>query len=199
MVKNKVYGILVVLLLITGVSLFSQDATDTQNQAAAVDEETLLISDTDTQAVADGAATLNTFSAWDFIRMILVLGGVLVFIYLIFFFLKKAGNPRIVSGSTINVLSSQNLESGRSLHLVEVGPQVFLIGSGEGSVRLISEIRDKETLDTINLEKSVNDETSRTFTETFLGIFKRGVDNDTKTVVHTSGFLQKQRERLKKM
>ncbi|MCF6334889.1 MAG: flagellar biosynthetic protein FliO [Spirochaetales bacterium] len=199
MVTNKVSGILIILFFIVGVFLFPQAKPDPQNPAAAVDEETLLITDTANQGIPGETSTLNTFSAWDFIRMLLVLGGVLAFIYLIFFILKKAGSPRIISSSTISVLSSQNLESGRSLHLVEVGPQVFLIGSGEGSVRLISEITDKEALDTIKLDKSVNNESSRTFTDTFLGLFRKGGNIDSKTELPASGFLRNQRERLKKM
>jgi len=113
--------------------------------------------------------------------------------------LKKAGKPRIVSDSTINVLSTQNLESGRSLHLIEIGPQVFLIGSGESSVQLISEIKDKETLDTIKLDRSVRSESNKTFTDIFKGLFKKNESDMALARTGEISFMQKQKDRLKKM
>ena len=129
----------------------------------------------------------------------LVLAGVLAFIYLIFFLLKKAGTPKTVSDSTIKILSTQNLEAGRSLHLIEIGLQVFLIGSGESSVQLISEITEKETLDTIKLEQSHRNDDNKTFTDTFFGLFKRKNVQNSQSDSGRISYIKKQRERLRKM
>jgi flagellar protein FliO/FliZ len=216
-ITKRVFGFLIIIFFISSAWIFSEDSSadseetnvpptiseeaegDSDNEYDIVDEETLTILDTEDQAVVERSTTLNTFTVWDFVRMLLVLGGVLAFIYLIFFILKKVGNPKIVSDSTIKVLSTQNLESGRSLHLIEIGPQVFLIGSGESSVQLISEITDKETLDTIKLDQSVRNDDNKTFTNTFLGFFKRGNDEGNRPDSVQVNFLKKQRERLKKM
>ena len=216
MITKKLSGFITVLLFLTIVIVNAQDTntateetanpmTSEGNTAAddrvyqTVSEETLLILDADDPLAVENTAALNTFSAWDFIRMLLVLGAVLGFIYFIFFLLKKAGKPKIISDSTINVISTQNLESGRSLHLIEIGPQVFLIGSGEGSVQLISEITEKETLDTIKLDKSIRTDSNKTFTDVFRGLFKKdnAVINQTKPV--ELSFMKKQRDRLKHM
>ena len=212
MIRKKIFGLILILLLGTVPLIFAQDNSSTTSEAglstqvspvsdnnASVSEESLLISD---PVSPDGTAvstSLNTFSVWDFVRMILVLAGVLLLIYFIFFLLKRAGKPKIVSDSTINVISSQNLESGRSLHLVEIGPQVFLIGSGEGSVRLITEIENKETLDTIKLEKSINNQEPKTFTDIFRGFFKKGNISLAEIKTEQKGFMRKQRDRLKNM
>ena len=199
MITKKVYGFLILLFLISAIFMFAQEQENDTNITDQIDEATLAIQDAENQETVERGTTLNTFSAWDFVRMLLVLGGVLAFIYFIFFLLKKAGNPKIVSDSTINVISTQNLESGRSLHLIEIGPQVFLIGSGESSVQLISEITDKETLDTIKLNQSVGNDHKKTFTDTFIGLFKRESDQKNQPDSGQISFLQKQRERLRKM
>ena len=212
MISKKMSGLLLVLLLgslffvsaqdnssVTAETAVTSNVNPSPENNAPVSEESLLISDPVNLHGTDVTSPLNTFSVWDFVRMLLVLAGVLLLIYFIFFLLKRAGKPKIVSDSTINVISSQNLESGRSLHLVEIGPQVFLIGSGEGSVRLITEIDNKETLDTIKLEKSKNMPESKTFTDLFKGFFKKGNTGLTEIKTEQKGFMRKQRDRLKNM
>lgn len=164
-----------------------------------VPEESLIILDNEDPGVLENTTALNTFSVWDFLRMLLVLGAVLGFIYFIFFLLKKAGKPKLISDSTINVISTQNLESGRSLHLIEIGPQIFLIGSGESSVQLISEITNKETLDTIKLDKSARSESNNTFTDIFRGFFKKENSSISLAKPDQVSFMKKQRERLRNM
>ena len=199
MITKKVSVFLILLFFVSSVFVFAQVRENDANITDQVDETTLAILDAENQETIERGTSLNTFSVWDFARMLLVLAGVLGFIYFIFFLLKKAGNPKIVADSTIKVISTQNLETGRSLHLIEIGPQVFLIGSGESSVQLISEITDKETLDTIRLDKSVRSDDNKTFTDTFMGLFKREhIERNQSGSSHIS-FIQKQRERLKNM
>ena len=199
MITKKISGILILLFIISAVSGFPQAVENNIDITDQVDEATLTILDAENQEIVDRSSALNTFSVWDFIRMLLVLAGVLGFIYLIFFLLKKAGAPKIVSDSTIKILSTQNLEAGRSLHLIEIGPQIFLIGSGESSVQLISEITDKETIDTIKLDESLRNEDNKTFTNIFTGLFKSEHIQKNQTDSSSIGFIRKQRERLRKM
>lgn len=176
-----------------------EETAVSENTRESVSEESLIILDTEDPGVLENTTALNTFSVWDFMRMLLVLGAVLGFIYFIFFLLKKAGKPKIISDSTINVISTQNLESGRSLHLIEIGPQIFLIGSGESSVQLISEITNKETLDTIKLDKSARSESNNTFTDIFRGFFKKENSSISLAKPDQVSFMKKQRERLRNM
>ncbi|MEA1911271.1 MAG: hypothetical protein U9N32_06290, partial [Spirochaetota bacterium] len=80
----------------------SRDETENEKEYVSVSEESLVISDAADPEVLENTAALNTFTVWDFVRMLLVLGAVLGFIYLLFFLLKKAGKPKIISDSTIN-------------------------------------------------------------------------------------------------
>lgn len=214
MITKKLLGLLFILFLFVTVLVPSQDSEEQTEQLIIdpetsveensreynpVPEESLVIQDAADPNTLENTTTLNTFSVWDFIRMLLVLGAVLGLIYFMFFLLKKAGKSSIISDSTINVISTQNLESGRSLHLIEIGPQIFLIGSGESSVQLISEITDKETLDTIKLDKSTRSDSNNTFTDIFRGFFKKENPNITLAKTGQGSFMKKQRERLRKM
>lgn len=212
MITKKLVGLVLIFILLFTVFVIAQDAetilpetdgdvsvTENGRGYISVPEESLIIEDTENSAAVENTTSLNTFSIWDFIRMLLVLGAVIGFIYFIFFLLKKAGKPSLISDSTINIISTKNLESGRSLHLIEIGPQVFLIGSGDSSVQLISEITDKETLDTIKLDKSIRNESNKTFTDIFRGFFKK--DNSSLSLEKPGqiSFMKKQRERLRNM
>lgn len=152
------------------------EAADQENtgtaQPSAVNEEELSILDTQSPQV-ELEEGLNTFTVWDFLRMVLVLGGVIAAIYGIFFLLKRVGNPRTQPDSLINVLSTQNLQGNRSLHLVEVGNEVFLVGSAEGGVQLVSRIEESETLDAIHLYRSQLSAGTQTFQNTLKGIFSK--------------------------
>lgn len=195
------------------------EAAETTNtgteQPSAVNEEDLAIRDTQSPQV-ELEEGLNTFTVWDFLRMVLVLGGVIAAIYGVFFLLKRVGNPRTQPDSLINVLSTQNLQGNRSLHLVEVGNEIFLIGSADGGVQLVSRIEENETLDAIHLYRSQMSAGTKTFQSALKGFFSKGSAGEPQPAASgASGtqasagagsnvggsalFLQKQRERLKNM
>ncbi len=166
-----------------------------------VNEEELAINDSDTSE-SPIQGNFTAFSWWDFLRMFVVLGAVIAVIYGVFFVLKRVGNPGLQANNLINVLSTQNLQGNRSLHLVEVGNEVFLIGSSEGNVGLVSKIEDGETIDELRLYRSEMGGSGKSFQETLRGLFNREsqASESPKTQVQSgASFLQKQRERLKKM
>ena len=170
-----------------------------------VREEDLAIRDTGTPEVQlEGG--LTQFSFWDFLRMFLVLGGVIGAIYGVFFVLKRVGNPRLQGNSLISVISTQNLQGNRALHLVEVGNEVFLIGSSEGGVELVGKLEDQETLDQVKLYRSEMMAGGKSFQGSLRDIFFRGGSSESEASEEESDrsagaalFLQKQRERLKNM
>ncbi len=155
-------------------------------QPSAVNEEELTIRDTESPQV-ELEEGLNTFTVWDFLRMVLVLGGVIAAIYGIFFLLKRVGNPRTQPDSLINVLSTQNLQGNRSLHLVEVGNEVFLVGSADGGVQLVSRIEENETLDAINLYRSQVNAGTKTFQGALKGIFSKSTSTEPQPATATAG------------
>ena len=163
-------------------------------------EESLLILDAGEEADETGEVQGGPLvSSWDFLRMVLILAAVVGVIYLIFWLLKRGFRRQLPQNDLIRLLGTRSLSGNRALHLVEMGKQVFLVGSAEGSISLISEIRDRETLDTIALERSqMQNRTSQGFAQFFQSILKSGKQQGS-SVGGTVDFMKQQRQRLEKL
>ncbi len=196
MITKKIIFYSFLFALVIGQPLFSQK-TDKGAPENQIDEKTLTVDSANTQSPVLNRS-VSTFSVWDVVRMVLVLGGVLGVIYLLFFLLKKAGRPVKDSGSIINVIATKNLTNNSAVHILKVGNQYFLVGAGDGNIRLLSEITDRETLDQFKLESSGPLSQNRSFSDVIKGVFRGngGLGNVDK---ERSGFLKQQRERLKNM
>lgn len=195
--------ILGVLLLVPAFASFGQDSPEgTESDPGRPREESLLILDAaeeqpggETQEELQGAPLV---SSWDFIRMVLILAAVVGVIYLIFWMLKRGLRRQLPQNDLIRLLGTRNLSGNRALHLVELGKQVFLVGSAEGSISLISEIRDQETLDSIALERSqMGSGRPQGFAQFFQSLLKSG--NSPSSVGDTIDFMKQQRRRLEKL
>jgi flagellar biosynthetic protein FliO len=147
---------------------------------------------------APGTAAPSGVSTWDFVRMILVLAAVLGVIYLLFWLLRRGAGNKIQENGLIRVLGSRGLSGSRSLHLVEVGSSVYLVGSSDGGVELIAEITDKESLDSLRLKAAEQTPGGRrTFAQALGEIFRPA--GKPFSIGEGLGFLKGQRERLKKL
>lgn len=157
-----------------------------------MDETTLLLNEP-SNAGDQSIGAVSPFGIWDLLRMIVVLAAVVGAVYGIFYLLKRSGKGKFVQNDSIRVLGAQTLPGNRNLYLVEVGSQVFLVGSGGDSVNLISEITDKESVDTLILRAGENGTGARrSFSELVSGIFK---GNDGQSL----GYIREQRERLQRL
>jgi flagellar biosynthetic protein FliO len=186
--------------------------------AAAVNESDLLIPDSGTSAagtrqgagtgsaaVAQGSRPAGSVqpggagvSTWDFVRMLIILAGVVGVIYLLFWLLRRGSGKKIQENDLIRVLGSRSLAGNRALHLVEVGGSVYLVGASDGGVGLIAEITDKESLDSVRLKAAEeNPAARRNFAQILTEIFRPA--KRPPTLGDGIGFLKGQRERLKKL
>lgn len=112
--------------------------------------------------------------AKDYLTVVFVLVLVIILLYAVLKVIKRVGGSRIgLDNDQIKVLSTKVLKGSTALHLVEVGSQVFLIGATDNSINSISEITDKETLDTIKLESTQEEG----LTNSFLGLFNKKLKN----------------------
>src|SRR5208283_807846 len=119
--------------------------------SASTDESRIPLGNT-TAGGAPGAAPVPAatpgVSTWDFVRMLLILACVIGVIYVLFWLLRKGtARGRIQESDLIRVLGSRGLSGNRALHLVEVGSNIYLVGSSDGGVELVAEITEKESLD----------------------------------------------------
>jgi flagellar protein FliO/FliZ len=191
----------IVLLLAPLSPIQAQDGADNPGTGRPA-EESLLILDTGEEAEAGETEEVQTgplVSSWDFLRMVLILAAVVGVIYLIFWILKRGLRRQLPQNDLIRLLGTRNLTGNRALHLVEMGKQVFLVGSAEGSISLISEIRDRETLDSIALERSqIQNRGHQGFAQFFQSILKSGKQQES-SVGATIDFMKQQRRRLEKL
>ena len=86
--------------------------------------------------------------------MVLVLALVAGLIYLVVYFLRRLGKPQVEQNPHLKILASTHLGSGRYVHVVSVGKEAWLIGSGEGGVNHIAAIGDQEAVDAMALDAS---------------------------------------------
>ena len=146
---------------------------------------------------SDGITQKSMISTWDFVRMLLVLGAVIGAIYLLFFFLKRGARRKQPDNELIRLVDYQSLNGNRALHLVMVGENVYLVGSSENGVQLVSRIEDKLSIDSIRLELAQKgNQVKPNFSDFFSGMFKSGKNPNLND---TLSFMKKQRERLEEM
>ncbi len=169
-------------------------------EAQGIDEKTLLFEEDDPGQQAQPEERLNAFTAWDFIRMLLILAAVIGVIYLVFFFLKRSGRNRYQDNELFSVVGSQVLNGNKSIHIVEVGNQYFLVGAGENTVSLISEITDKESIDGLKLQLSNKTaEQRKSFKDVIFGMFRPADGQSTgSSFLDSADFIKNQRKRLKR-
>lgn len=193
MKKRILAGIFLAIICTGPAAVFAQTGELPAN------EEDIIIQDQET-AIPQGNGGLSGFGAWDIIRMVIILGCVIAAIYGIFYVIKKAGGPRFQNNDLIRIHASQALSSNTSVHLLEVGRELFLVGSAENNVQLIAPIQEKETADEIRLRLAAAGPAARkSFQEVLSGLFKGNSNGEMDDYRHPEDFLSKQRERLKNL
>ncbi len=198
MITKKCIYLLLFTLVLTMQSVTAQEQNTAGKTAVALPDEKTLTVDTEPVQQPELNRNVSSFSVWDVVRMLLVLGAVLGVIYLLFFLLKKAARPVRDSGSVIDVIATRSITGNSSVHLLKVGKQVFLVGSGDGNVRLISEITDKETLDTIELDNVPAAAGNKSFSSVIKDVFQMSGGGKTPDA-HGRSFIKQQKDRLKNM
>jgi flagellar protein FliO/FliZ len=137
-------------------------------------------------------------SIWTLIRMILVLALAAAAIYGIIFLIKRSSRQAAADDPYLKILASSHLGFNRYVHIVSAGSKAWLLGASEGGVNLISEIDDKDVINSMLLDDSrKSSETQGRFPD-FLSLLRRlGAPSQNRS----SGVdeIRKRRERLKGM
>jgi flagellar protein FliO/FliZ len=110
----------------------------------------------DTGTEEDTTRPVSPVSVFSILRMLLTLVVVAAAIYGLVYFLKfrRISRAKAELDPFLKILASVPLGPSRSVHVVSVGPQAWLVGSAETGVNLISEIADKDTINAMLLEDS---------------------------------------------
>jgi flagellar biosynthetic protein FliO len=137
----------------TAVGASAETPAQGPGTAASRAEENALWNTQD-PASGEAEAPSGTSSVFAIFRMVLVLALVAGLIYLVVYFLRRIGKPQVEQNPHLKILASTYLGSGRYVHVVTVGKEAWLIGSGEGGVRHIADISDHEAVDAMALAAS---------------------------------------------
>jgi len=192
----------ILLFALTAIAATAQETGE--KEFPVIDENTLTFDGAaDTAAAGDqGTITDNLqgsgISTADYLRMVFFLIIVIVIIWLFIKLLRRFSGNRFGDQDMINLIGSQTLTAETSLHVVEVENSYYLLGASQSNVSLITEIKDQETIDSLNLKRSRgHDRQGKTFWEMVSGITpsrqKPGEDASARSV----DFLKNQRDRLK--
>ncbi|MDR3284353.1 MAG: flagellar biosynthetic protein FliO [Treponema sp.] len=145
-------------------------------------------------------------TAWLFIRMILVLVLVIACIYGVVFFLKRGQRRQMTDDDPfLRRAASLVLAPGKSIQVITLGEEAYLIGVSDDAVSLISKINDKNLIDAMNLGAAENRaaRTPRDFSS--LLALLTGQKQQTPrasfsdSIQQTANFLRTQRGRLRRV
>ena len=180
------------LIQISSISAQEEPADGNPHRIA---EQALMLGETpDTPA----AVSRTGASIWAVVRMILVLALAAAAIYAIVFIFKKSVKQTPVNDPFLKVLASSHIGANRYVHIVSVGSRAWLLGAGDSGVNLISEIADKEVIDSMMLEDSKKSAETPGKVQDFLSLIRRMGVPVKKSQTGTDE-IRRRRERLKDM
>lgn len=151
--------IFVILFGITSV-LFSQNNNDSLNveNSVSVSEDTTLLQD-DYFSSNNETSNLNLkqpSTAWTFIKMILFLCLVVAAIYAVMWFFKKKVNNTKSDDNFLRRVSSLNIGPGKSVEIVTLLDNAYILGVTDSNINVIDQIEDKELIEALNLNFDKN-------------------------------------------
>lgn len=129
---------------------FSNNSANNVSSGTENDSGQASSSGASSSAVAGSGSTV-----WLFVRMILVLVLVIACIYGIVWLLKKSMRPGAENDPYLKKTASITLAPGKTVQIVTLQDKAYLLGVSDSSITLISEIDDKELIDTMNLNAPV--------------------------------------------
>lgn len=151
--------IFVILFGVTNV-LFSQNNNDSLNveNSVSVSEDSTLLQD-DYFSSNNETSNLNLkqpSTAWTFIKMILFLCLVVAAIYAVMWFFKKKLNNTKSDDDFLRRVSSLNIGPGKSVEIVTLLDNAYILGVTDSNINVIDQIEDKELIEALNLNFDKN-------------------------------------------
>ena len=151
--------IFVILFGLTNV-LFSQNNNDSLNveNSVSVSEDSTLLQD-DYFSSNNETSNLNLkqpSTAWTFIKMILFLCLVVAAIYAVMWFFKKKLNNTTSDDNFLRRVSSLNIGPGKSVEIVTLLDNAYILGVTDSNINVIDQIEDKELIEALNLNFDKN-------------------------------------------
>ena len=151
--------IFVILFGITNVLLSqnNNDSLNVENSVSVSDDSTLLQDDYFSSNNETSNLNLKQPStAWTFIKMILFLCLVVAAIYAVMWFFKKKVNNTKSDDNFLRRVSSLNIGPGKSVEIVTLLDNAYILGVTDSNINVIDQIEDKELIEALNLNFDKN-------------------------------------------
>lgn len=189
----------------------NKDIDQSQNQIVEESQVSIPVkSETDFnfENSKDGKPRKKSSTAWVFIRMILTLALVVVIIFLLMNFFKKSGKMgNTTNDSYLRKVAHLNLSPGKSVQIVTLLDDCYILGVTDNSINLIGKVEDKELISAMNIsaDKASNSSKPKNFSEVlemFLPSKSTKQTSATQTNIYQdssndiSDFVAKQRSRM---
>lgn len=210
-VSKKLLAFLCAFSLFIGFA-FSQaapasDANSSQstiNAASSLpDEASLPIGDDAAAAAAPARPNSGSSTIWVFFRMIFVLIVVVVCIYFVMNFMrKKMSGDQEDDDLFLRKVAQVTLAPGKSVQIVTLLENAYLVGVTDNSIDLLGEVKDKELVDAMNLNADRNQKKARArnfgdILAMFLNSKNSGANEGEKNASKSiNDFFKKQKEKL---
>ncbi len=203
---KKTFSVFFILFLFFCGNIFSQSNVDNsqQSQSFSINTDPSQIQlnvPVDQETPVNQLKGPSTFGL--FVRMIFALAVVAGIAYLVFYFLKKSTKINNDNDPFLRKVSQITLSPGKSVQVVTLQDNAFLIGVSDENINLIGKIEDKELVNAMNLyaDKKENVAKPRSFRE-ILDIFMPGSSKESDENVFApqsstpAEAIKQQRERL---
>ncbi len=198
-------------MLLFAAVLISQETSEESMRETA--ENSILLEDSGETMLPDESEQEAQNSLWVLVRVVLVLVLVCAGIYGVVFLLKKSTGTSAANDPYIRVVAQLPLAPGKTVQVITVGSQAFLIGLSENGIQHLAEITDQELVDAMNLDADRNPrEPVPPFSSLLARFMPKSSVKDSDTISsaqirnhgeplsagETADFIRRQRERLGK-
>ncbi|MDD5790317.1 MAG: flagellar biosynthetic protein FliO [Spirochaetia bacterium] len=197
-----------VLFLCGNLAVFSQNKDSFQeniskNQSFSIDTDPSQIQLNLPETVQTEKSSGALSTVWIFVKMIFALAVVIGISWGIFHFLKKSIKSENDSDPFLRKVSQLTLSPGKSVQVITLQDNAFLIGVSDEQINLIGKIEDKELVNAMNLYADTNSkvEKPRSFRE-ILDIFMPGSSKEPEVNIYEENLsnpveeIKKQREKF---
>ena len=197
-----------VLFLCGNLAVFSQNKDSflenvSKNQSFSIDTDPSQIQLNLPEAVQTEKSSGALSTVWIFVKMIFALAVVIGISWGIFHFLKKSIKSENDSDPFLRKVSQLTLSPGKSVQVITLQDNAFLIGVSDEQINLIGKIEDKELVNAMNLYADTNSkvEKPRSFRE-ILDIFMPGSSKEPEMNIYEENLsnpveeIKKQREKF---
>lgn len=197
-----------VLFLCGNLAVFSQNKDSfpenvSKNQSFSIDTDPSQIQLNLPEAVQTEKSSGALSTVWIFVKMIFALAVVIGIFWGIFHFLKKSIKSENDSDPFLRKVSQLTLSPGKSVQVITLQDNAFLIGVSDEQINLIGKIEDKELVNAMNLYADTNSkvEKPRSFRE-ILDIFMPGSSKEPEMNIYEENLsnpveeIKKQREKF---